>query len=61
LRLPCQFADLLDRQQLMLNQNLDVSNAGGLVSYESPSQFSREYSCLFGAPPQQDVKRMRLP
>ena len=28
--------------------------------YESPSQFSREYSRLFGAPPQRDVTRMRL-
>jgi len=30
------------------------------VGYESPSQFSREYSRLFGAPPQRDVTRMRL-
>ena len=30
------------------------------VGYESPSQFSREYSRLFGAPPQRDVGRMRL-
>ena len=33
---------------------------GGLVGYESPSQFSREYSRLFGAPPQRDIRRMRL-
>ena len=44
----------------MLNENLDAGNAGGRVSYESPSQFSREYSRLFGAPPQRDVTRMRL-
>jgi AraC-like DNA-binding protein len=30
------------------------------VRYESPSQFSREYSHLFGAPPQRDITRMRL-
>jgi transcriptional regulator GlxA family with amidase domain len=30
------------------------------VGYEGPSQFSREYSRLFGTPPQQDVKRLRL-
>lgn len=30
-----------------------------MVGYESASQFSREYSRLFGAPPQQDVKRLR--
>ena len=28
----------------MLNQSLDAGNAGGLVGYESASQFSREYS-----------------
>jgi len=60
---PLQFQKQLrlqEARQLMLNQNLDASNAGGLVGYESPSQFSREYSRLFGAPPQQDVKRLRL-
>jgi AraC-like DNA-binding protein len=51
---------LQEARQLMLNQNIDASNAGGLVGYESPSQFSREYSRLFGAPPQRDVRRMRL-
>jgi AraC-like DNA-binding protein len=45
----------------MLSQNIDAGNAGARVGYESPSQFSREYSRLFGAPPQQDVKRMRSP
>jgi AraC-like DNA-binding protein len=29
------------------------------VGYESPSQFSREYSRLFGAPPGRDVARLR--
>lgn len=29
-------------------------------AYVSTSQFSREYSRLFGAPPQQDVRRMRI-
>jgi AraC-like DNA-binding protein len=50
---------LQEARQLMLNQNLDAGSAGGLVGYESASQFSREYSRLFGAPPQQDVRRMR--
>ncbi len=36
------------------------SNAGGRVGYESTSQFSREYSRLFGAPPQRDIRRMGL-
>jgi AraC-like DNA-binding protein len=51
---------LQEARQLMLNQNLDAGSAGGLVGYESASQFSREYSRLFGAPPQRDIKRMRL-
>jgi AraC-like DNA-binding protein len=51
---------LQEARQLMLNENLDAGDAGGRVGYESPSQFSREYSRLFGAPPQRDVVRMRL-
>ena len=60
---PLQYQKQLRLQeawQLMLNQNVDAGNAGYLVDYESASQFSREYSRLFGAPPQQDVRRMRL-
>ncbi len=51
---------LQEARQLMLNQNIDAGSAGGLVGYESASQFSREYNRLFGSPPLQDVKRMRL-
>ena len=51
---------LQEARHLMLNQNMDAGSASGLVGYESASQFSREYSRLFGLPPQQDVKRMRL-
>ena len=29
------------------------------VGYESPSQFSREYSRLFGVPPGKDIARLR--
>ncbi len=60
---PLQFQKhmrLQEARQLMLNQSLDAGNAGGLVGYESASQFSREYSRLFGAPPQRDIRRMRL-
>ena len=51
---------LQEARQLMLNESLDAGSAGGRVGYESPSQFSREYRRLFGAPPQRDVTRMRL-
>jgi AraC-like DNA-binding protein len=60
---PLQYQKQLRRQearQLMLNQDLDAGNASGRVGYESASQFSREYSRLFGAPPQRDIRRMRL-
>jgi AraC-like DNA-binding protein len=30
------------------------------ITYQSPSQFSREYSRLFGAPPRRDVETFRL-
>jgi AraC-like DNA-binding protein len=51
---------LQEARQLMLNQDLDAGDASGRVGYESASQFSREYSRLFGAPPQRDIRRMRL-
>ena len=51
---------LQEARQLMLNENLDAGSAAGRVGYESASQFSREYSRLFGEPPQRDITRMRL-
>ena len=60
---PLQFQKQLrlqEARQLMLNQSLDAGHAGGRVGYESASQFSREYSRLFGAPPQRDIRRMRV-
>ncbi|NWP01038.1 helix-turn-helix transcriptional regulator, partial [Escherichia coli] len=33
--------------------------AGFAVGYDSPSQFSREYRRLFGAPPRQDIARLQ--
>lgn len=50
---------LQEARQLMLNQDIEAGRAAGMVGYESASQFSREYSRLFGAPPQRDVRRMR--
>ncbi|SFV11726.1 AraC family transcriptional regulator [Pseudoduganella namucuonensis] len=60
---PLQYQKQLRLQEarlLMLNQSLDAGSAGVRVGYESASQFSREYSRLFGAPPQRDIQRLRL-
>ena len=37
----------------------DAARAAYAVGYESPSQFSREYARLFGAPPTRDAVRLR--
>ncbi|EPG38411.1 AraC family transcriptional regulator [Acinetobacter colistiniresistens] len=50
---------LQEARHLMFNQNVDAGHAAGLVGYESASQFSREYSRLFGESPQRDIQRMR--
>jgi AraC-like DNA-binding protein len=39
---------------------LDAGAAAFRVGYESPSQFSREYRRLFGAPPIRDAQRLRI-
>lgn len=50
---------LQEARRLILAQGLDAATAGHNVGYESPSQFSREYSRLFGAPPLRDATRLR--
>ena len=60
---PLQFQKQLRLQEarrLILTRSLDAATAGHSVGYESPSQFSREYKRLFGAPPQRDIERLRL-
>ncbi|HEY9628992.1 MAG TPA: AraC family transcriptional regulator [Coleofasciculaceae cyanobacterium] len=50
---------LLEARRLMLTENADATNAAYQVGYESPSQFNREYSRMFGAPPIRDIERLR--
>jgi len=50
---------LSEARRLMLNDDLDASSAAFTVGYESPSQFSREYTRLFGAPPKRDIEGLR--
>lgn len=48
----------LARTQLIAGAD-DVASVGYAVGYDSPSQFSREYGRLFGAPPGKDAARLR--
>ncbi|MFM2477065.1 AraC family transcriptional regulator N-terminal domain-containing protein [Celerinatantimonas sp. MCCC 1A17872] len=56
---PLQFQKKLrlnEARRLMLIENLGASEATFKVGYESPSQFSREYSRLFGRSPVKDIR-----
>ncbi len=51
---PIQFQKKLrleEAKQLLLLRNIDISEAAFSVGYESPSQFSREFSRMFGMSP----------
>ncbi|MGK6354678.1 AraC family transcriptional regulator [Sphingomonas sp. DT-207] len=50
---------LQEARRLMLAERMSAGVAGFAVGYESPSQFSREYRRLFGAPPRQDIERLQ--
>jgi len=50
---------LNEARRLMLTERLDAAGAAFQVGYESPSQFSREYSRLFGSPPLRDIMNFR--
>jgi len=50
---------LQEARRLMLAERMDAANAAFQVGYESPSQFSREYNRLFGAPPLRDITKLR--
>jgi AraC-like DNA-binding protein len=59
---PLQFQKRLrlnEARRLMLMEHLDSARAAFRVGYESPSQFSREYSRLFGEPPLRDITKLR--
>jgi AraC-like DNA-binding protein len=52
---------LQEARRLMLSERMDAANAAFQVGYESPSQFNREYSRLFGAPPLRDIRSLQQP
>ncbi len=51
---------LLEARRLMIAEDALVSEAAQRVGYGSPSQFSREYARMFGAPPRRDKAAARL-
>ncbi|MEH7350129.1 AraC family transcriptional regulator [Gottfriedia acidiceleris] len=59
---PIQFQKQLRLQEarrILLSESTDAIEAAFRVGYESPSQFSREYSRLFGLPPKEDINRFK--
>lgn len=59
---PLQFQKRIRLQQarsLLVTRPGDVAGVGHRVGYDSPSQFTREYRRLFGAPPGHDAARLR--
>jgi len=58
---PVQFQKQLrlhEARRLMLTEGVEAAVAAHRVGYESPSQFSREYRRLFGAPPRREIATM---
>lgn len=59
---PLQFQKqvrLQEARNRLLNDGHDIAGVGFAVGYDSPSQFSREYSRQFGQPPGRDLERLR--
>lgn len=59
---PLQYQKLVRLQEarrLLFSSAGDAASIGFAVGYESPSQFRREYSRLFGKPPMQDLKTFK--
>lgn len=59
---PIQFQKqmrLQEARRLLLSESTDAADVAFRVGYESPSQFSREYSRMFSLPPREDVRRLR--
>jgi AraC-like DNA-binding protein len=59
---PIQFQKQLRLQEarrLLMSESTDAADVAFRVGYESASQFSREYSRMFGFPPREDIKRLK--
>lgn len=51
---------LYEAQRLMLTGDHTAETASYIVGYESPTQFSREYKKMFGAPPKTNIKKLAV-
>ncbi|WMJ86845.1 AraC family transcriptional regulator [Anaerocolumna sp. MB42-C2] len=59
---PIQFQKQLRLQESrrqLITQSVDVAEVAFRVGYESPTQFIREYSRMFGVTPKKDMKRLK--
>lgn len=59
---PLQFQKrirLQEARKILLSENQGAARVAMEVGYESPSQFSREYRRMFGAPPVQETALAR--
>ncbi|WMT43112.1 AraC family transcriptional regulator [Paenibacillus sp. D2_2] len=59
---PIQFQKelrLQEARRLLLSEASEAAEVAYRVGYESASQFSREYSRMFGSPPRADIKRLK--
>ncbi|MNI92893.1 Regulatory protein PchR [compost metagenome] len=59
---PLQFMKelrLQEARRLLMSESAGAADVAFRVGYESPSQFSREYARMFGAPPITDMKRLK--
>jgi AraC-like DNA-binding protein len=50
---------LLEARKMLMSGDIEAASVAYEVGYESPSQFSREYRRLFGAPPLKDAEQLR--
>jgi AraC-like DNA-binding protein len=51
---------LNEARRLMLVEKRDAASAGHAVGYDSASQFSRDYSRVYGVPPRRDVTLLQV-
>lgn len=59
---PIQFQKQLRLQEArrqLIFEAVDVAEVAFRVGYESLTQFTREYSRMFGFPPRKDMKRLK--